>query len=41
MVAARDQNVALKTLRQVFYGHYDMALHAGDGPAMRQRPTTS
>jgi len=32
MVAARDQNVALKTLRQVFYGHYDMALHAGDGP---------
>ncbi|NND02733.1 MAG: Zn-dependent oligopeptidase [Acidimicrobiia bacterium] len=33
MVAARDQNVALKTLRQVFYGHYDMALHAGDGPS--------
>jgi thimet oligopeptidase len=33
MVAARDQNVALKTLRQVFYGHYDMALHGGDGPA--------
>ncbi len=32
MVAARDQNVALKTLRQVFYGHYDMALHGGDGP---------
>jgi thimet oligopeptidase len=33
MVAARDQNVALKTLRQVFYGHYDLALHGGDGPA--------
>jgi len=32
MVAARDQNVALKTLRQVFYGHYDLALHGGDGP---------
>ncbi len=32
MVAARDQNVAIKTLRQVFYGHYDLALHAGDGP---------
>ena len=32
MVAARDQNVALKTLRQVFYGHYDLALHGGDEP---------
>ena len=32
MVAARDQNVALKTLRQVFYGHFDLELHAGDGP---------
>ncbi|MCP3977442.1 MAG: Zn-dependent oligopeptidase [bacterium] len=32
MVAARDQNVALKTLRQVFYGHYDLALHGGHGP---------
>ncbi len=32
MVAARDQNVGLKTLRQVFYGHYDLALHGGDGP---------
>jgi Zn-dependent oligopeptidase len=32
MVAARDQNVALKTLRQVFYGHYDLALHGGAGP---------
>ena len=32
MEAARDQNVALKTLRQVFYGHYDMALHGGNGP---------
>ncbi len=33
MVAARDQNIALKTLRQVFYGQYDLALHSGDGPA--------
>jgi thimet oligopeptidase len=33
MVAARDQNVALRTLRQVFYGHYDLALHGGEGPA--------
>ncbi len=32
MVAARDQNVALKTLRQVFYGRFDLALHGGDGP---------
>jgi len=32
MVAARDQNVALKTLRQVFYGHYDLAVHGGPGP---------
>ena len=32
MVAARDQNVALKTLRQVFYGHYDLALHGGAAP---------
>ena len=33
MVAARDQNVGLKMLRQVFYGHYDMALHGGDAPS--------
>ena len=32
MVTARDQNVALKTLRQVFYGQYDMALHGGNAP---------
>ncbi len=32
MVAARNQNVALKTLRQVFYGRFDLALHGGDGP---------
>ncbi len=32
MVAARDQNVGLKTLRQVFYGQYDLALHGGDAP---------
>ncbi|MFQ5968263.1 MAG: M3 family metallopeptidase [Acidimicrobiia bacterium] len=32
MVAARDQNLALKTLRQVFLGHYDLALHGGEAP---------
>ena len=32
MLAARDQNVALKTLRQVFLGHYDLALHGGEAP---------
>jgi thimet oligopeptidase len=32
MVAARNQNVALKTLRQVFYGRYDLALHGGTEP---------
>jgi thimet oligopeptidase len=28
LIAARDQNVALKTLRQVFFAQYDLALHA-------------
>ncbi len=32
MVAARDQNVGLKTLRQVVFGQYDLTLHGGDGP---------
>jgi len=32
MVAARDQNVAMKTLRQAFYGMYDLELHGGDNP---------
>ena len=32
MVAARNQNIALKTLRQVFYGQYDLALHGGTEP---------
>ena len=32
MVAARNQNVGLKTLRQVFYGTYDLAMHGGDAP---------
>jgi Zn-dependent oligopeptidase len=33
MVAARNQNIALKTLRQVFFGQYDLALHGGTAPA--------
>jgi Zn-dependent oligopeptidase len=32
LVAARDQNVALKTLRQAFFGRYDLALHATADP---------
>lgn len=32
MIASRDQNVALKTLRQVFYGMFDLEMHGGDGP---------
>ncbi len=32
MVAARNQNIALKTLRQVFFGQYDLALHGGTAP---------
>ena len=32
MVAARNQNIALKTLRQVFFGQYDLALHGWTAP---------
>ncbi len=32
MVSARNQNIALKTLRQVFFGQYDLALHGGQEP---------
>lgn len=32
MVAARKQDIALKTLRQVFFGQFDLALHGGDAP---------
>ena len=32
LVAARDQNVGLETLRQVFLGRLDLDLHAGSGP---------
>ncbi len=32
LVAARDQNVALKTLRQIFLGELDLALHASERP---------
>ena len=32
LVAARDQNVGLKMLRQVFFGKLDLALHAAAGP---------
>jgi Zn-dependent oligopeptidase len=32
LVAARDQNIGLKMLRQVFFGKFDLALHAATGP---------
>ncbi|MBK5269108.1 MAG: Zn-dependent oligopeptidase [Acidimicrobiia bacterium] len=32
LVQARNQNIALKTLRQVFFGQYDLALHGGTAP---------
>ncbi len=32
LVAVRDQNIALKTLRQAMLGQYDLAMHGGDAP---------
>jgi len=32
LVAARDQNIGLKTLRQAMLGLYDLAMHGGDEP---------
>jgi thimet oligopeptidase len=31
LVAARDQNTALTTLRQAFFGKFDLAIHTGHG----------
>jgi Zn-dependent oligopeptidase len=39
LVAARDLNVALHTLRQVFLGKADLMLHAADGPIDVDRVT--
>ena len=32
LVAARNLNVAVKTLRQAYFGHLDLAFHGEDEP---------
>ncbi len=39
LVAARDQNTALTTLRQAFLGKFDLAIHAGHGGVDIERAT--
>ncbi len=39
LVAARDQNIALSTLRQAFLGKFDLAIHTGHGDVDVERAT--
>ncbi len=39
LVAARDQNTALTTLRQAFLGTFDLAIHAGHGDVDLEQAT--
>ena len=39
LVAARDQNIGLSTLRQVFLGRFDLAIHAGPSDIDLDRAT--
>jgi len=39
LVAARDQNIALSTLRQAFLGAFDLAIHTGHGDVDLEQAT--